>query len=149
MKLLCFFGVIIMCLSCSKEDNAIIINNPHLPEYTFDTGDLINTNLPQFSDLKFPGNYITLTQDGYGINGITLYFSGNNNYSAFEMTDPNHKIETCSSLEVDGTTATCNCEDGNSYEIISGSMRKGTQGQYTLKRYLIEVNGAIIRIYNN
>lgn len=149
MKLLYFFVIILICLSCSRDDNDVIINNPFLPEYTFDTGDFINTNLPQFSDLKFPGNYITLTQEGVGINGVVLYYAGNNNYSAFELTDPNHKIETCSSLKIDGTVATCSCNDGNSYEIISGSMQKGTQGQYTLKRYLIELSGSIIRIYNN
>lgn len=151
MKLINFILVAIVFFSCSRSENneEVTLNNPFLPEYTFDTGDLINLNLPQFSDLKFPGNSIVLANENIGINGIVIYYVGNNVYNAFELTDPNHDMYECSFLTVDGTTATCNCEEQNKYDIVSGTMAKGTKGQYALKRYFVEVNGNIIRVYNN
>ncbi len=132
--------------NCSSDDN--VINNPNIPNYSFDTGNLINTNLPQYNSLKFAGNSITL-DNPYGYNGLVLYYAGNNQYSAFELSDPNHQITNCSKLTVEGVIATCNCDDGNSYDILTGSPASGTTGGYTLKPYFVEVNGAIIRVYNN
>jgi hypothetical protein len=85
----------------------------------------------------------------YGINGVVLYYAGGSNYSAFEITDPNHPISNCSTLSVEGIIATCDCDDGNSYDILNGIGRTGTTGSYSLKRYFVEVNGSIIRVYNN
>lgn len=140
--------IAITCLllfSCSKSN--VNNNNPYLPNYEFDTGNIINTNLPQFNDLQFPGNHIILSSD-FGINGVVVYFSGST-YTAFEITDPNHNIQNCSILTVEGIIATCSCEDENSYDILTGQGREGTTGQYPLKPYFVEVNDNIIRVYNN
>ncbi|WP_348636608.1 hypothetical protein QLS71_005485 [Mariniflexile litorale] len=139
-----------MCLvlltTCSSDSN--ITKNPYLPNYQFNTGSLINTNLPEFSQLKFPGNFVILNSP-YGITGVVLYYAGGSNYNAFEITDPNHQISNCSKLSVEGVIATCNCEDGNSYDILNGIKREGTTGSYSLVRYRVEVSGSIIRVYNN
>ena len=143
-----FFGVLFLLFLMGCSNNDPIINNPNLPNYTFDTGNLVNINLPQYSNLQFPGNFKIL--DGpYGINGVVLYYAGGSNYSAFEISDPNHALSNCSTLSVEGIIATCNCNDGNSYDIINGIGRTGTTGSYTLKRYHVEVNGSIIRVFNN
>lgn len=142
-----FLGLsFLLLVACSNNDS--IENNPYLPNYTFDTGNLVNTNLPQYSILNYPGNFVILNSQ-YGINGVVLYYAGASNYTAFEITDPNHSISGCSTLSVEGIIATCDCDDGNSYDILNGVGRVGTTGSYTLKRYHVEVNGSIIRVYNN
>lgn len=137
--------IVLFLASCSSNDDGRN-NNPNIPNYEFDTGDLINTNLPQFSHLQFPGNFIVLSQ--YGVNGVVLYSSGTT-YSAFELSDPNHQINTCSSLTVDGIIASCDCDDGNSYNIVNGGQQEGTSGSYGLVPYGVEVLGNIIRVFNN
>jgi len=132
--------------SCNNDDDNNQNNNPNIPNAIFDTGNLIDTRLPQYNQMQFPGNHITLNNN-YGINGVVLYFTGST-YSAFELSDPNHQITTCSNLTVSGPIATCSCEDGNSYEIITGQREEGTTGQYTLVPYRVEVNGSIIRVFN-
>ncbi|MBP0904776.1 hypothetical protein ACFSKN_12980 [Mariniflexile gromovii] len=136
------FGLLTACSS----DN--VTQNPYLPNYQFNTGSLINTNLPQYSHLKFPNNSIVLNSP-YGINGVVLFYAGGSNYNAFEITDPNHQISTCSKLSVEGFIASCNCDDGNSYDLLNGVKREGTTGSYPLIRYRVEISGSIIRIYNN
>lgn len=148
MKLLHLSLLILAFFSCSRNEDAVIVNNPYLPNYTFDTGNLINTNLPQFADLKFPGSSVIILDKAVGINGVVVFNAGGT-FNAFELTDPNHNIENCSILQVEGSTASCICNDGNSYDIISGAMQEGTNGQYTLKRYFVEANNSIIRVYNN
>lgn len=133
--------------ACSPDNN--ITKNPYLPNYKFDTGNLINTNLPQFSQLKFANNFIILNGSDYGIKGVVLFYAGGTNYNAFELTDPNHQISACSKLNVEGIIATCNCNDGNSYDILNGVKREGTTGSYSLIRYKVEVLGSIIRVFNN
>jgi hypothetical protein len=146
MKYYLYLFLAIFFIGCSTNND--IIKNPYLPNYSFDTGSLINTSLPQFSQLKFPGNYVILDKP-YGINGFVLYYAGGTNYNAFEITDPNHPISNCSKLSIEGIIATCNCDDGNSYEILNGLKREGTTGTYPLIRYYVEVSGSIIRVYNN
>jgi hypothetical protein len=143
-----FFYIIcfIFLTNCSPDNT--ITKNPYLPNYEFNTGSLINTNLPEFNKLKFAGNFVILNSP-YGINGVVLYYAGGDNYNAFEITDPNHQISNCSKLSVAGIIATCTCDDGNSYDILNGDRREGTTGNYTLIRYRVEVTGSIIRVYNN
>ncbi|MEN3323360.1 hypothetical protein VP395_06450 [Mariniflexile soesokkakense] len=146
MKPFLYVTCFVLLATCSADN--MITKNPYLPNYQFNTGSLINTNLPEFSQLKFPGNFVILNSP-YGINGVVLYYAGGTNYNAFEITDPNHQISTCSKLSVAGIIATCNCDDGNSYDILNGIKREGTTGSYTLIRYRVEVSGSIIRVYNN
>ncbi|MGM5469357.1 hypothetical protein ACS386_03690 [Flavobacteriaceae bacterium LMO-SS05] len=137
---------VIFLVGCSANND--FVKNPNLPNYGFDTGNLINTNLPQYSQLKFPGNFVIINSP-YGIKGVVIYYAGGTNYNAFEITDPNHPISSCSILNVEGIIATCDCNDGNSYDILNGIKREGTTGNYSLIRYKVEVIGSIIRVFNN
>src|SRR5690606_305668 len=128
-----FLSVFIV-VSCSKGDDDENKNNQYIPNVTFDTQNLVNTNLPQYSSLKYANNYVILNNN-YGINGVVLFYAGGSNYSAFELSDPNHALSTCSKLIVEGVIATCSCDDGNSYEILNGIGQTGTTGNYALKRY--------------
>ncbi|MCF1191120.1 hypothetical protein LRR18_05940 [Mangrovimonas sp. AS39] len=144
-KLLIILAVTVL-FSCNKDDDDNN-RNPYLPNVSFDTGNMINTNLPQYSDLNFTGNHKVVPGEGVGIRGIVVYNTGSG-YTAFEIADPNHTLQTCSTLTVDGIIATCNCDDGNSYDIVTGSPQEGTNGPYALLNYRVQVSGSIIRVYN-
>ncbi|WP_452597780.1 hypothetical protein [Pontimicrobium sp. MEBiC01747] len=145
---LVFVLLCMVLLSCKKDDDDVT-RNQNIPNAAFDTGGLINTSLPQFNNLLFPGNFITLN-DNYGINGIVVYYVGGTNYKAYELSDPNHQLNSCSRLTMDGTNAVCNCDDGNSYLVPgNGLPQTGTNGQFSLVPYPVEVNGNIIRVFNN
>ena len=151
MKLQYIFGLLLLSLvifSCNKNDDDNDDENSNIPNVAFDTGGLINTNLPQYNNMQFPGNYIVLNNN-YGINGVVVYYAGGDNYSAFELSDPLHQLQTCSVLEVEGTTATCTCGDDNAFNIVVGLAENGTANTFPLKRYFVEASGSIIRVFNN
>lgn len=126
---------------CSSDDG--IRQNPYLPELNFTVN--FDLNLPEYNQLNFPGNkYVTRN---YGINGIVIYNLNNDQYLAFELTDPNHIPQPCSSLEVNGTEASCSCGDRNKYTIITGQQIAGN-GEYSLKPYRVVRNGSVLQISN-
>lgn len=141
-SLFCLF----LLVSCQKNDDTINANR-FIPNIAFDTQNSIDTTLPQFNSLQFASNSLVLPE--FGFRGIVIYNSGNNNYFAFEITDPNHIPANCSDLNVEGIIATCNCDDGNSYNIVNGAPFDGTSGQFSLIPYFVEVNGSVIRVFNN
>ena len=148
MKQFILIALISLTLFNCKKNDDNIQNNPFIPNIAFDTQTLINTNLPQYNDLNFPGNHITLNNN-YGLNGVVLQYSGGANYNAFELTDPSHAISNCSGLTIQNGLATCGCDDAKEFDIVTGQPFNGTASQYTLKRYFVEINGNIIRVYNN
>lgn len=143
-KLLFIVVTALLTFSCSKSDNDT--SNQFLPNQSFDTTTTINTSFPQYNSLQFPGNHAVV--NGFGINGIVVYNTGSS-YVAFELSDPNHYLQACSKLTVEGVIATCNCEDENAYDILTGLAQEGTTGAYTLRPYFVEASGNIIRVYNN
>lgn len=143
IKKICALLVFLLVLnSCStNEDNRI--DNPNLVDVSFRL--LINLNLPEYNSLNFPGNsYSTYTT---GINGVVVYNINNTQFTAFELSDPNHPLNECSTLRVEGVIAKCDCNDGNSYNILTGELTNGS-GQYTLKPYRVVKNGSEIEVYN-
>ncbi|MGB1307841.1 MAG: hypothetical protein ACPG6B_02945 [Oceanihabitans sp.] len=132
-------------LACSKSDDGNN-NRAHVPNQSFDTGNTINTTFPQYNDLIFAGNSVVVPN--FGLNGISIYFTGSG-YVAFELTDPDHVFQSCSKLTVEGIIATCGCSDAKQYNIINGQAHAGTTAQYALKPYFVEVNGSVIRVFNN
>ncbi|WP_245918521.1 hypothetical protein [Aurantibacter aestuarii] len=138
-----------LATSCKKDDdNNDDLQNQNIPNVAFDTGGLINTNLPQYNQMQFAGNSVVLGNT-YGINGVVVYYAGGINYSAFELSDPSHPLSDCSNLSVSQGAATCNCDDEKSFSIVTGLALNGTNSQFPLKRYSVEVSGNIIRVFNN
>lgn len=143
IKKICALLVFLLVLnSCStNEDNRN--DNPNLVDVSFRL--LINLNLPEYNSLNFPGNsYSTYTT---GINGVVVYNINNTQFTAFELSDPNHPLNECSTLRVEGVIAKCDCNDGNSYNILTGELTNGS-GQYTLKPYRVVKNGSELEVYN-
>jgi len=134
--------------SCKKDDDINNQNrNPNIPNAVFDTQNMIDLNLPQYNNLTIPSQSITVVGNNIGINGIIVFYTGSD-YRAWELSDPNISLSSCSPLSVEGIIATPNCDNGNSYEIVSGLPQTGTTGQYTLVPYRVEVSGSIIRVFN-
>lgn len=140
-KIFQLFPLIFLFLSCSADDE--LRKNPYLPELNFSFS--LDLSLPQYNKLNFPGN--TFVTRNYGLNGIVVYNLNNDQYLAYELSDPNHVLTDCSVLVVEGLEAKCSCEDANVYSIITGQLVEG-QGQYSLKPYRIQRTGQILRISN-
>lgn len=140
-KIILFFTLNFLLISCSDDDE--IRNNPYLPNLRVNLQ--LDLSLPQYNALNFPGNsFVTYN---YGINGIVVYNLNNDQYMAFELTDPNHIPQSCSVLEVKATEAICSCNDGNKYTIITGQRITG-EGEYPLKPYRAVRIGNILEITN-
>ncbi len=132
----------VFLVGCSTDDNNRL-NNPNLPDLNFRLQ--LNLDLPEYNNLQYPGNsYSTYSN---GVRGIVVYNINNSQYTAFELSDPNHPPNNCSAMQVTGITAKCQCDDGNEYNIVTGELTAG-QGQYTLKPYRIERRGNVIEVYN-
>ena len=140
-KIIPIILLIFTCLSCSGDDE--IRNNPYLPDLNFSFQ--LDLSLPQYNPLNFPGN--SFVTRNYGLNGVVIYNLNNDQYMAFELTDPNHVPQACSVLVVKGTEAASSCGDGNVYTIITGQQIKG-EGVYPLKPYRVVRRGNMLEISN-
>ena len=141
MKKITFILLTFTLLGCSPDEE--IRQNPYLPDLNFSFR--LDLSLPQYNSLNFPGN--SFVTRNYGINGVVIYNLNNDQYLVFELTDPNHPITECSFLEVKDTRATCNCDDGNIYTIITGQQIAGG-GQYSLKPYRVTRIGNVLEVSN-
>ncbi|HLT33612.1 MAG TPA: hypothetical protein VKZ98_07480 [Aquaticitalea sp.] len=133
-------GVLIFS-ACSKNDPENRCN------YLLNVGVdvMVNLNLPQYSQLEFPGNTVYI--GGYGNAGIYLSNSGNQ-FRAFDAADPNHAPSSCSLLVQDGGVGTCGCEDENQYSLATG-LPFNTDVQCVMKEYRVEsAGGNLLHIYN-
>lgn len=143
IKKICSLLVFLLVLnSCSTNDDNRI-DNPNLVDVSFRL--ILNLNLPEYNSLNFPGNSYSIYNTG--INGVVVYNINNSQFTAFELSDPNHPLNECSTLRVEGVIAKCDCNDGNSYNILTGEHTNGS-AQYTLKPYRIVKNGNELEIYN-
>jgi nitrite reductase/ring-hydroxylating ferredoxin subunit len=136
-KILILILTLPFLLHCSNNERPN--TNPYLPNYTF-TID-INTNLPQYSALKYVSN--SVYYGGVGIRGIIIFNTTGNDYTAFDAACPNQALSGCSTMTIKGINSVCPC-DNKEYSLYSG------QGslQYPMKQYRVEVKGNIIRVYN-
>ncbi len=141
-KISLIFTILFIFISCSSNDEARV-NNPNLVDVSFTLR--IDLNLPEYNSLNFPGN--SYSTYNFGINGVVVYNINNTQFTAFELSDPNHPLSTCSSLTVQGIIAKCDCDDGNSYNILTGELSSGS-GQYTLKPYRISKSGNTLEVFN-
>lgn len=130
---------VLFFISCTKDewDN----RNPYLPEIAVNVP--INTSLPTYNKLNYPGNAVYI--GGYGINGILVINTGTG-IRAFDATCANHSVDTCSRLTLNGVEATCNCSDALVYNLYLGLAT--TDAQYPLKEYRVTQSGTMINVYN-
>ncbi|RMA66320.1 hypothetical protein [Ulvibacter antarcticus] len=142
-NILILLSICFLISGCNKDDSPND-NNPYLLDPL--VGITLNLNLPQYNALKFTGNSIELA--GEGLKGIVVYNINNEQYAAFELSDPNHIPSGCSKMEVDGIIATCPCTtDSNEYNIITGQHMLN-QNLYPMQRYNAIRTGDVVQISN-
>ncbi len=103
----------------------------------------INLNLPEYSPLQFAGNSVYIPN--YGNKGIIVASTGVSFY-AWDAADPNHAPSDCSVLENNGLEATCGCDDGYSYSLVTGQVLNETNLPCRLKFYGITKSGNTLYI---
>lgn len=131
---------IIYLTACSSEDN-VANRNPNLANIDFSV--TLNTNLPQYSQLQFPGNARYVANAGN--RGVFVINTGTG-VRAWEAADPNHPLQECSTMQLNGVEVTCPCEN-TIYNLYTG-LAKGEDKQYPLLEYRTSVSGNIITITN-
>lgn len=143
-NILFLISILLIVNSCKKDDDALQNDNPFLIDPV--VGLNLNLNLPQYNPLKFPGNSIVITQQG--IKGIVIYNVNNNLYTAFELSDPNHRPNGCSRMDIEGIIASCPCtDDNNEYDIVTGQ-HKSNQNAYPMQQYRAQRSGDNLSISN-
>lgn len=140
-KTLFILSIISLLMACSGSDDSYR-NNPNLPNVNFRFQ--LNLNLPEYNDLQFPGNsYATYN---HGVRGVVIYNINNQQYAAFELSDPNHPPSACSGMTVNGVIASCGCDD-NEYNVITGELVDG-DGEYTMQPYRVQRSGDLLEVFN-
>ena len=135
--------LMVLLLGCSGEDENRLINNPYLNQVPVSLN--LNLNLPQYNALKYPGNFVVLSNQG--IRGVVIYNVNNSLYTAFDLSDPNHSPNNCSTMTLQGVVASCQCSDNNSYDLVTGQHQTETQA-YPRLPYRAQRNGDVLVITN-
>lgn len=132
-------SLVLLLSACSSSNYNY--NNPNLLNVSVYFN--INIDLPQFTPLKFPLNPVFV--DGYGNGGVIIVNTGSGHFIAYDAADPNHPVENCSTLIIDGIEGVCQCEDHNTYNLISGTAIENKSGgeefEYSMKPYQVIDNG--------
>lgn len=136
-----FLSVALILLFSSSCSDSQQYENPNLLNVS--VYFTVNIDLPQYNPLKFALNPVFV--DGYGNGGIIIVNTGSGNYVAFDAADPNHPVENCSTLEIDGIEGECQCTDHNTYNLIAGTVIEDKSGgedfEYSMKPYQVIDNG--------
>lgn len=130
----------LMFVSCEGDDDGRN-NNPFLVDTSFN----IQLSSIQALDLQVPGTAI-FNQNG-GIRGVIVINTGSG-FLAWEASDPNHAPNECSRMEVvGGFSARCQCDDDNTYNLITGQSIDEVL-EFTMLPYRVNVNGSVITVSN-
>lgn len=147
MKRLLGIFLLISILSCSKDRTN---RNPFLQEigFRFD----INLNLPLYSPLTNDGSAIYVGNSQVGTRGafVIKTIASLSGYRAFEASCPNHAPNDCSTMVLNGQTATCSCEDYE-YSLFTGQLlNRPDDGKryYDMLEYRANASGNIVVISN-
>ena len=134
----------LILLTCSSDDG----NNANC-NFLLNVGVnlTVNLNLPQFNQLQFVSQPIRV--EGFGNEGIILVRTNANTLRAWDGADPNHSPSSCSALTINGIEGTCGCDDGNTYNLITGQATLESPQPCTLKPYRVEAIGNNTFIVSN
>ncbi len=137
----CILALLILT-SCSKNS----IDNKNC-KFLLDVGInlTVNLNLPEYSQLTFPGNAVYIGNAGNA--GVIVAFTGAD-FLAWDASDPNHIPNTCSTLNISGLEGTCGCDDENTYSFVNGQPLGNPELQCALKNYRVEKSGNTLIISN-
>lgn len=145
MKRIYLFFFVVLILGCSGDSGS---RNPYLDEVYFSIE--LNLNLPLYSPLTNTGSSVYVGTNGVGTAGIFVINTGFNTFVASEASCPNHVPNDCSTMVLNGQTATCSCDDYE-YSLFTGQMlNKPDDGEryYDMLIYNTTYSGNTVRVYN-
>lgn len=126
--------------SCSSDN--VRYKNPYLPSYSFSID--INLGLPTYNGLTIPMNPVYVNNGTSGVRGLIVMRVSSTDYRAWEASCPNHAPSSCSTMQIEGLTAVCSCEE-NTYSLFDGT----GPYEYGMMPYRVQVvNANAIRVYN-
>lgn len=131
----------LLLTGCNSDNSDASCVSRQLPNYGFD----VTLNLTFFNSLQFAGNVEYVS--GYGVKGFYLYNTGSS-IVALEASDPAHAPSSCSLMSRTGIELSCECGDGNKYQMLTGQQTEGTGG-HCLRSYRVDdIGNNMIRVYN-
>ncbi len=138
-------SLLLALLSCENDRGD---RNPYLPEigFRFD----MNLNLPLYSPLTNLGNAVFIDNPRVGIRGAFVMQTSIDQHRVFEASCPNHVPNDCSTMVLDGQTATCSCE-GYEYSLFTGQLiNRPDDGNryYDMLEYRATQSGNVVVISN-
>lgn len=139
-------GLLLIFLMACDNDRGN--RNPYLLEvgFRFD----LNLNLPLYSPLSNTGNAVYVGANGVGTRGVFVMNVGLEQFRAFEASCPNHAPNDCSTMQLNGQTAVCPCEDFE-YSLFTGQQfstpQDGTR-YYDMLEYSTTFNGGVVIVSN-
>ncbi|WP_430411488.1 hypothetical protein [Kordia sp.] len=133
-------------LSCNNDDGGIN-SNPYIPNALVQFQ--INLNLPQFDNLSFAGGS-TYIGNGGGVRGFFVFNLSGDQFLAWEASCPNHIPSSCSTMEINGVLAMCDCEDYE-YSLANGQLLNPVEGadSFPMVNYRISKSGNVLTVSNN
>ena len=137
LYIICFI-FLIGCSGITENENC-----KFLLDITFNIP--INLSLPQYDQLQFAGNSIYIENGGN--RGIIVASTGVD-FFAWDAADPNHLQSECSKLINSGLEATCDCDDKNTYSLVTGQALGSNVLPCSLRNYRVERRGDILYISN-
>ena len=93
----------------------------------------------------FTSNSVYVANQGNA--GVYVINTGNDNYRAWDASDPNHAPNSCSLLEIEGADVQCGCADENRYSLFTGQSL-GEQLPCGLKEYRVTLSGNNLVVNN-
>lgn len=133
--------MVIFFLGCEEDD--IRRENPFLLNLRFEA--VLNTNLPRYNSLNFPGNAVYY--GGVANDGIIVVNTGAT-IVAWDASDPNEVPQGCTRLEIQGLVGETSCEPSNRYSLATGEPLENGNLQFGLYNYRVEQVGSSIRVFN-
>ena len=142
MKNLSFLLILLILLS-GCEDDDLRRENPFLLDLRFEA--ILNTNLPQYNLLNFPGNAVYY--GGVANDGIIVANTGAG-IVAWDASDPNQVPRGCTRIEIQGLIGETSCQPSNKYSLADGQPLEDGDLQFGLYNYRVEEIGTTIRVFN-
>jgi len=106
---------------------------------------VIYLDLPEFTELKIPGNYLYVTG---GVKGIVMYCEFTDSYKAYERCCPYEPSNANAILDVDSTGLFLECRHCDSkFMLLDGSVINGPT-KYPLAQYATYLEGTALYVYN-
>ncbi len=143
-----YFGILVFLVVLLSCDSDPTNRNPFLQEIGFRID--LDLNLPLYSPLTNTGNAVFVGNPGVGLRGVFVINTGFNTFRAFEASCPNIAPSSCSTLELNGQTAICPCND-NEFSLFTGQLLNAPDDGsrfFNLLEYQARFSGNTVSISN-